>query len=44
MTWIKSGYFEVSPTMNLDYEIIMANPTFTGTNGGQAGLNIQADN
>ena len=42
MTWLKSGYHEVSPTMNLDYEIIMSNPTNNGTNGGQAGLNIQA--
>ncbi len=42
MTWLKSGYFEVSPTMNLDYEIIMSNPSNNGTNGGQAGLNIQA--
>jgi len=42
MTWLKSGYHEVSPTSNLDYEIIMSNPTFNGTNGGQSGLNIQA--
>ena len=42
MTWLKSGYHEVSPTSNLDYEIIMSNPTNNGTNGGQAGLNIQA--
>jgi hypothetical protein len=26
MTWLKSGYHEVSPTSNLDYEIIMSNP------------------
>ena len=42
MTWLKSGYHEVSPTSNLDYEIIMSNPTNNGNNGGQAGLNIQA--
>ena len=42
MTWLKSGYFEISPTMNLDYEIIMANPTYNGTGGGHSGLNIQA--
>ena len=42
MTWLKSGYHEVSPTSNLDYEIIMSNPTYAGTYGGQAGLNIQA--
>lgn len=42
MTWLKSGYHEVSPTSNLDYEIIMSNPSNNGTNGGQAGLNIQA--
>ena len=42
MTWLKSGYHEVSPTSNLDYEIIMSNPTYNGTNGGQSGLNIQA--
>ncbi len=41
MTWLKSGYHEVSPTSNLDYEIIMSNPPLNGTNGGQAGLNIQ---
>jgi hypothetical protein len=38
---LKSGYHEVSPTSNLDYEIIMSNPPVNGTNGGQAGLKIQ---
>ena len=42
MTWLKSGYHEVSPTINLDYEIIMSNPPINGNNGGLAGLNIQA--
>ena len=42
MTWLKSGYHEVSPTSNLDYEIIMSNPPGNATNGGLAGLNIQA--
>ena len=42
MTWLKSGYHEVSPTSNLDYEIIMSNPSNNGSNGGQAGLNIQS--
>ncbi len=41
MTWLKSGYHEVSPTSNLDYEIIMSNPPGMGTNGGQSGLNVQ---
>jgi hypothetical protein len=42
MTWLKSGYHEVSPTSNLDYEIIMSNPPGNANNGGLAGLNIQA--
>ena len=43
MTWLKSGYHEVSPTSNLDYEIIMSNPASAGAGGlGSAGLNIQA--
>jgi hypothetical protein len=42
MTWIKSGYLEAHPAMNLDYEITMTNPTYNGTMGGQKGLNIQA--
>ena len=42
MTWIKSGYHEVSPMSNLDYEIVMSNPGTNGSNGGKAGLNIQA--
>jgi hypothetical protein len=42
MPWLKTGYHEVSPTMNLDYEILMSNPTIKGTNGVQAGLNIQS--
>ena len=42
MTWLKSGYHEVSPTNNLDYEIIMSNPPGNGIQAGLAGLNIQA--
>ena len=42
MTWLKSGYHEVSPLSNLDYEIIMSNPVGNGNNGGLAGLNIQS--
>ncbi len=42
MTWLKSGYHEVSPTMNLDYEIIMSFTPGNGIQAGLAGLNIQA--
>jgi hypothetical protein len=35
MTWLKSGYHEVSPLSTLDYVIIMS---FTPGNGIQAGL------
>jgi hypothetical protein len=42
MTWLKSGYHEVSPLSNLDYEIIMSFTPGPGIQAGLAGLNIQA--
>ncbi len=42
MTWLKSGYHEVSPLSYLDYEVIMSDPVGNGTKGGLAGLNIQS--
>jgi hypothetical protein len=43
MTWLKSGYHEVSPLSTLDYEIIMSFTSGNGIQAGLPGLNIQAD-
>ncbi len=42
MTWLKSGYHEVSSTSNLCYKIIMSFTQGNGIQAGLAGLNIQA--
>ena len=42
MTWLKSGYHEMSYPLNLDYEVIMSSPVNAGTNGAHSGLNILA--
>ncbi len=42
MTWLKSGYHEVSTLSTLDYEIIMSFTPGHGIRAGLSGLNIQA--
>ena len=42
MTWLRSGFHEVYPLMNLDYEITMSYPLINGSDGALAGLHILA--